>query len=47
VLKIVLNEQVPVAGADKGTTVNAVHITEPGLGSVVLASSTSDIHNCP
>jgi hypothetical protein len=47
VLKIVLNEQVPVAGADKGTTVNAVHITEPGLGNVILASSTSDIHNCP
>jgi hypothetical protein len=43
---IVLNEQVPVPGADRGLTVNAVHIKVLGLLDVVLASATSDIHNC-
>jgi hypothetical protein len=43
---IVLNEQVPVPGADQGLTVNAVHITVLGLLDVTLASATSDIHNC-
>lgn len=43
---IVLNEQVPEAGADHGLTVNAVHIKAAGLLDVVLASATSDIHNC-
>jgi hypothetical protein len=43
---LVLNEQVPEAGADHGLTVNAVHIKAAGLLDVVLASSTSDIHNC-
>jgi len=43
---LVLNEQTPVAGADQGLTVNAVHINALGLLDVVLASSTSDIHNC-
>lgn len=45
--KLVLNEQVPVTG---GLTVNAVHLMVPpvqGTGAdAVLASSTSDIHNC-
>jgi hypothetical protein len=43
---LVLNEQLPVAGADQGLTVNAVHVKALGLLDVVLASSTSDIHNC-
>ncbi len=45
--KLVINEQLPVAGADKGLTVNALHLT--GLGGavdVVVASATSDAHNC-
>lgn len=47
VAKLVLNEQLPVPGADKGLTVNALHLT--GLGGavdVVVASATSDAHNC-
>lgn len=45
-MRVVLNEQLAVSGADKGLTVNAVHIT--GLfGDVVFASTTSAIHNCP
>lgn len=42
-LKVVLNEQVPIAG---GLTVNAVHVTGPGV-DLVVSSATSDIHNCP
>jgi hypothetical protein len=45
--KLVINEQLPVPGADKGLTVNALHLT--GLGGavdVVVASATSDAHNC-
>ena len=42
----ILNEQIPVPGADKGLTVNAVHIKALGLLDVVIASATSDIHNC-
>jgi hypothetical protein len=45
-ITLVFNEQVPVPGADQGLTVNAVHIKAIGLLDVVLASSTSDIHNC-
>ncbi|GLZ30063.1 hypothetical protein Lesp02_22530 [Lentzea sp. NBRC 105346] len=40
--RIVLNEQVPVPG---GLTVNGAHIVLPGV-DVVVASATSDIHNC-
>jgi hypothetical protein len=51
VVKLVLNEQTPITTPDKGLTVNAVHITVDALGlartSVVLASSESDIGNCP
>lgn len=44
---LVLNEQKPVPG---GLTVNAVHITVSALlvnADIVIASATSDIHNCP
>jgi hypothetical protein len=47
VATLVLDEQLPVPGADKGLTVNALHLT--GLGGavdVVVASATSDAHNC-
>lgn len=51
VVKLVLNEQTPVTTPDKGLTVNSVHITVDALGlaktNVVLASSESDIGNCP
>lgn len=43
---LIFNEQTPVPGADQGLTVNAVHIKALGLLDVVLASATSDIHNC-
>jgi hypothetical protein len=47
-VKIVLNEQLPVPGADKGLTVNAVHIKVLGTTlDIVVSSATSDIHNCP
>ncbi|MEU8969597.1 choice-of-anchor P family protein [Streptomyces monashensis] len=41
--KLVVNEQVRTA--DGGLTVNAVHLTAPGV-DVVVASSTSAAHNC-
>lgn len=41
-IKVVFNEQVPVPG---GLRVTAVHVTAPLL-DVVLATATSDIHNC-
>jgi hypothetical protein len=49
--RIIFNEQLPVAGADEGMTVNGAHIIVPpllGLAAVdlVLASSTSAIHQC-
>ncbi|HEX6469882.1 MAG TPA: vWA domain-containing protein [Streptosporangiaceae bacterium] len=51
VVKLVLNEQIPFNTPDKGLTVNAVHITVNALGlaktDVVVASSESDINNCP
>jgi hypothetical protein len=45
-ITLVLNEQLPVPGADQGLTVNTVHVEALGLLDVVLASATSDIHNC-
>jgi hypothetical protein len=42
-LQVVVNEEKPVAG---GLKVNAVHISGPGI-DLVVASATSDIHNCP
>ncbi|WP_084258993.1 vWA domain-containing protein [Microtetraspora malaysiensis] len=51
VVKLALNEQTPFTTPDTGLTVNAVHITVDALGlaktNVVLASSESDIGNCP
>ncbi|MEQ7005713.1 choice-of-anchor P family protein [Actinopolymorpha sp. B17G11] len=46
VAKLVVNEQVPVAKADHGLTVNAVHLIATGGTDIVLASATSDVHNC-
>jgi hypothetical protein len=46
-LRIVVNEQTPVAGASHGLVVNAVHIHAPGLMDVIVSSAESDIHNCP
>jgi hypothetical protein len=47
---LVLNEQLPVPGADQGLEVTAVHIKASPLGlgllDVKLGSATSDIHNC-
>lgn len=44
--KLVLNEQKPVPGSDKGLTVNAAHLTLPGGTDVVIGSTTSAAHNC-
>lgn len=44
--KLIVNEQVPVEGAEHGLTVNAVHLVSPGVADVVIASATSDVHNC-
>jgi hypothetical protein len=50
VIKLVLNEQIPVTGSDKGLTVNGLHLTVNALGlaavNVIAASSESDIGNC-
>jgi hypothetical protein len=45
--KLILNEQLPVPGADRGLTVNALHVLVlDGTVNVVVASATSDAHNC-
>lgn len=45
--KLILNEQLPVAGADHGLTVNALRLLVlDGTVNVVVASATSDAHNC-
>ncbi|TDW18860.1 photosystem II stability/assembly factor-like uncharacterized protein [Kribbella kalugense] len=45
--RLVINEQVPVVGADHGLTVNAVHLTAlGGAVDVVVGSTTSAAHNC-
>ncbi|MGW0731341.1 choice-of-anchor P family protein [Streptomyces sp. NPDC002851] len=44
--KLVVNEQIPVEGADQGLTVNAVHLTTPAGADVVIGSSTSSAHDC-
>ncbi|QKW09936.1 hypothetical protein HUT18_29525 [Streptomyces sp. NA04227] len=47
VARLVVNEQRPVPGAEHGRTVNAVHLTAAnGAVDVVIASATSDVHNC-
>jgi hypothetical protein len=54
VVRLVLNEQIAFSTPDKGLTVNAVHVTANVLGTlglvvadVIVASSESDIGNCP
>jgi len=50
VVRLVLNEQIPFSTPDDGLTVNAVHVTANVLGvaaNVIVASSESDIGNCP
>jgi hypothetical protein len=51
VVTLVLNEQIPVTTPDRGLTVNAVHLTVNVVGlakvNVIVASSESDIGNCP
>jgi len=45
--RLVVNEQLPVAGADRGLTVNAVHLTAlGGAVDVVVGSVTTGAHNC-
>ncbi len=45
--RLIINEQAPVPGADFGLTVNAAHlIVAGGIADVVIASATSDAHNC-
>lgn len=44
--KLVVNEQTPVDDADKGLTVNALHLTALGGADVVIGSSTSGAFNC-
>jgi len=45
--RLVVNEQKPVAKADHGLTVNALHLTAGGGETdIVIASATSDVHNC-
>lgn len=50
-VSLVLNEQIPFTTPDRGLTVNAVHASVSVLGlaqtNVVVASSESDIANCP
>lgn len=43
---VILNEQRPVAGADAGLAVNAVHVIVPGTLDVVLASASSAVFAC-
>ena len=51
VVRLALNEQIPFSTPDDGLTVNAVHLVVNVLGAVkanvVIASSESDIGNCP
>lgn len=50
-VSLVLNEQIPFSTPDDGLTVNAVHLSVNVAGlaqtNVVIASSESDIGNCP
>jgi hypothetical protein len=50
-VSLVLNEQIPFSTPDDGLTVNAVHIRVNVAGlalvNIVVASSESDIGNCP
>ncbi|NBM15772.1 choice-of-anchor P family protein [Streptomyces sp. GC420] len=45
--RLIVNEQLPSAGADAGLKVNGVHLVLPADGGeVVLASANSAMHNC-
>ncbi|WP_433190404.1 choice-of-anchor P family protein [Actinoallomurus sp. CA-150999] len=45
--RLTVNEQIPLNGADAGLTVNGLHLTALGNAvDVVIASATSDAHNC-
>jgi hypothetical protein len=50
-VSLVLNEQIPFNTPDKGLTVNAIHLSVNAAGlaktNIVVASSESDIGNCP
>jgi len=46
VAKLVINEQIPVRGAEHGLTVNAVHLTAIGGTDIIIGSARSDVHNC-
>jgi hypothetical protein len=50
-VSLVLNEQIPFTTPDAGLTVNAVHLKVNAVGlvktNIVVASSESDIGNCP
>ncbi|MCW3036946.1 MAG: hypothetical protein JWM17_2258 [Actinobacteria bacterium] len=49
-VNLVLNEQIPFSTPDKGLTVNAIHVSANLSGvvaDVIVASSKSDIGNCP
>lgn len=46
-VRLLVNEQTPVKGAEHGLTVNAIHLTAlGGVADIVIASATSDVHNC-
>jgi hypothetical protein len=45
--RLIIDEQAPLPGADFESTVDAAHlILAGGLADVVIASATSDAHNC-
>jgi Ice-binding-like len=49
-VSLVLNEQIPFTTPDKGLTVNAIHVSvnlSGVIADVIVASSKSDIGNCP
>jgi hypothetical protein len=50
-VRLVLNEQIPFSSPDDGLTVNGVHVianvTNVLSANVIVASSESDIGNCP
>lgn len=51
VVSLILNQQIPFTSPDNGLTVNAIHVNVNTFGlatvNVVIASSESDISNCP
>jgi hypothetical protein len=43
---LTLNQQIPAVGGH-GLTVNAVHVSIPGVIDYIQSSATSAVHNCP